>query len=152
MDKAQASAHIEREMMILTRHREMTAPRGGTADALDRSAYLLLSRLETEGPMSVGDFVEAFGLAPSTFTRQTGSLLRNGYVERIPDPAGGIARKYRITTLGRQRVTAQRAEIVTSLTHILEHWPQARLSGFVADLEQFNTDIETLTGRPWPRP
>ena len=151
MDKAQASAHIERELMILTRHREMTTPRAGTTDALDRSAYLLLSRLETEGPMSVGDFVEAFGLAASTFTRQTGALLRNGYAERIPDPAGGMARKYRITALGLERVTAQRAELTASLAHILQDWPTTRLAGFVADLERFNTDIESLTGRPWPR-
>lgn len=53
---------------------------------LERSAYLLLSRLQTEGAMSIGQLSDAFGLDTSTLNRQTGALLRAGLVERIPDP------------------------------------------------------------------
>ncbi|MFJ2173315.1 MarR family winged helix-turn-helix transcriptional regulator [Streptomyces sp. NPDC087851] len=152
MDAEQAGECLERELLILTRHREMTTPRRlhGT-DALDRSAYVLLNRLEVQGPMSVADFVDAFGLAASTFTRQTAALLKDGLVERMLDPAGGVARKFRITRKGRDRVTADRDRVVTGLTEVVADWSPERLSRFLDDLQQFNTDIERLTGRAWPR-
>ncbi|GHI90609.1 MULTISPECIES: MarR family winged helix-turn-helix transcriptional regulator [Streptomyces] len=153
MDPRQAGDCIEREFLILTRHMEMTSPRRvrGSGDALDRSAYVLLSRLEVQGPMSVPDLVEAFGLAPSTFTRQTAALLREGLVERTLDPNGSVARKFRVTTEGLRRLHADREAIASGLSEVLTDWPADRLRRFVQDLEQFNTDIERLTGRPWPR-
>ncbi|MFF5256257.1 MarR family winged helix-turn-helix transcriptional regulator [Streptomyces leeuwenhoekii] len=153
MDARQAGSRIERELLILTRHLELTSPRRVHSgnDALDRSAYLLLSRLEAQGPMSVPDLVDAFGLAPSTFTRQTAALLRDGLVERTLDPNGSIARKFRITDEGRRRLRADRDAIVAGLSDVLGDWPAERLRRFVADLQQFNTDIERRTGRPWPR-
>jgi DNA-binding MarR family transcriptional regulator len=153
VDAREAGRRIEREMLVLARHREMAAPRGARGgDALDRSAYVLLSRLEVQGPMSIPDFVDAFGLAPSTFTRQTSALLRNGLVERTLDPSGGVARKYRITEEGSKRLAEQREEIVAGLVEVVADWTPDRLRRFIDDLKQFNTDIERLTGRPWPRP
>ncbi|NGO06760.1 winged helix-turn-helix transcriptional regulator [Streptomyces sp. HC44] len=153
MDARDAGQRIEQELLILTRHREMTAPRGARGgDALDRSAYVLLSRLEAQGPMSIPDFVEAFGLAPSTFTRQTSALFRKGLVERTLDPEGGVARKYRITEEGSKRLSEQREHIVAGVADVVAGWPPERLQRFIDDLKQFNTDIERLTGRPWPRP
>ena len=101
--------------------------------------------------MSVADFVDAFGLAASTFNRQTTALLKEGFVERTLDPDGGVARKFRITRKGRDRLKADRDKIVNGLSEVLAGWAPERLDNFVADLQQFNEDIERLTGRPWPR-
>ncbi|MGW0708075.1 MarR family winged helix-turn-helix transcriptional regulator [Streptomyces sp. NPDC002643] len=153
MDARESGERIERELMILTRNRDMSTPRGVRGGgALDRSAYVLLSRLEAQGPMSIPDFVEAFGFAASTFTRQTSALLRDGLVERTLDPAGGVARKFRITDEGVARLAEQRELFVMGLTEVLADWPRARLERFVDDLLQFNTDIERVSGRAWPRP
>ncbi|MER6529288.1 MarR family winged helix-turn-helix transcriptional regulator [Streptomyces sp. NPDC001508] len=152
MDAREAGERIERELLILTRHRDLPSPRGVRGgDELDRSAYVLLSRLEAQGPMSVPDFVEAFGLAASTFTRQTSALLRQGLVERTPDPAGGMARKYRITEEGLRRLAVQRGVMTDGLARVVAEWTPERRRRFIADLRQFNADIERLTHRPWPR-
>jgi DNA-binding MarR family transcriptional regulator len=152
VDAREAGERIELELLILTRQREMTSSRGVRGgDELDRSAYVLLSRLEIQGPMSVPDFVEAFGLVASTFTRQTSALMRQGLVERTPDPDGGMARKYRITEEGQRRLAVQRETIVDGLTRVVADWPPERRLRFIADLRQFNSDIERLTSRPWPR-
>jgi DNA-binding MarR family transcriptional regulator len=153
VDARQAGDRIEREMLILTRHMELSSPRRTRpdGDALERSAYVLLSRLEVQGPMSVPDLVEAFGLAPSTFTRQTAALLREGLVERTLDPDGSVARKFRVTKEGLRRLRADREAISAGLAQVLDGWPADRLARFVADLERFNTDIERIAGRPWPR-
>ncbi|HEY3502838.1 MAG TPA: MarR family winged helix-turn-helix transcriptional regulator [Actinocatenispora sp.] len=149
MDNPSPEARIERELLILTRHLDMTAPRRD--GRLDRSARVILSRIEVQGPMSVADLVDAFGLAASTFTRQTTALLRDGLVERILDPAGTIARKFRITAEGSARLAAERDEVTAGLATVLADWSPTRLRRFISDLERFNTDIERVTGRPWPR-
>ncbi|MFE8938407.1 MarR family winged helix-turn-helix transcriptional regulator [Streptomyces sp. NPDC007872] len=144
---------VEFETMLLGRHAHLYAPRSRAGGGqLDRSAYVLLSRIRMHGPMSIGQLSEAFGLDASTLNRQTAAMLRAGVVERIPDPDGGIARKFRITEEGERRLEADRAANVAGLERVMEHWSPEDVSRFAAFLERFNRDIERLEGRPWPRP
>jgi DNA-binding MarR family transcriptional regulator len=139
---------IEYEMMLLGRH--VLAMRAQLN--LERSAYILLSRIRVEGPMSIGELSEALQLDASTLNRQTAALLRAGLVERIPDPEGGIARKFRITAEGERRLDDQRALIVSGLEDVLADWTPDDVAALAGYLKRFNTDIERLSGRPWPRP
>ncbi|MFI6516142.1 MarR family winged helix-turn-helix transcriptional regulator [Spirillospora sp. NPDC050679] len=144
---------IEYESMLLGRHSHLisaAAESGG--GRLERSAYILLSRVRVEGPMSIRQLSEAFALDPSTLNRQTAALTRAGLLERIPDPDGGIARKFRITDEGGHRLDEHRDEVVRGLDKVLADWPEEDAAAFAAYLKRFNTDIERLTGRPWPRP
>ena len=99
---------IEQEMMTLGRHASLGAigdcARQPVAGRLERSAYILMSRIEASGPLSIGQLADAFGLDTSTINRQTAAMLRAGLVERIPDPDGGLARKFRITPEGLTRL------------------------------------------------
>jgi len=143
---------IEYETMLLGRHVHMS-PRGRrNSGNLERSAYILLSRLRMEGPMSIGQLSDAFGLDASTLNRQTAAMMRAGLVERIPDQGGGIARKFRITQEGERSLEAERAEIVGGLDNVLKDWTPEEVATFAACLKRFNTDIERVNGRPWPRP
>ncbi|NUP24048.1 MAG: hypothetical protein HOZ81_49935, partial [Streptomyces sp.] len=63
----------------------------------------------------------------------------------------GVARKFRITEEGHRLLSEQREGIVTGLSSVVADWSPQRLGRFIADLRQFNTDIERITGRPWPR-
>ncbi|MFE9134414.1 MarR family winged helix-turn-helix transcriptional regulator [Streptomyces sp. NPDC007355] len=143
---------LEFETMLLGRHAHLYAPRSRAAGGnLDRSAYVLLSRIRMHGPMSIGQLSEAFGLDASTLNRQTAAMLRAGVVERIPDPDGGIARKFRITQEGERRLDADRDANVAGLDRVMEHWSPEDVTRFADYLERFNRDIERLEGRPWPR-
>ncbi|WP_182903029.1 MarR family winged helix-turn-helix transcriptional regulator [Microbispora sp. H10830] len=132
---------IEFETMLLGRHRH-----------LDRSAYLLLNRILVTGPMSIGQLSDAFGLDVSTLNRHTSALLRAGLVERIPDPDGGIARKFRLTEEGERWLGEEREKNILGLEKVLAGWTAEDVAAFAAYLRRFNTDIEHLAGRPWPRP
>ncbi|GAA2079262.1 MarR family winged helix-turn-helix transcriptional regulator [Actinomadura alba] len=142
---------IEYETMLLGRH-NLTSRSRREGRLLDRSAYILLSRIGMEGPMSIRQLSDAFGLDASTLNRQTAAMLRDGLVERIPDPNGGIARKFRITDEGERRLDREREVIVSGLEKILDQWTPEEVTSFAAYLQRFNTDIERLAGRPWPRP
>ncbi|MFE6036940.1 MarR family winged helix-turn-helix transcriptional regulator [Streptomyces sp. NPDC056452] len=144
---------IEFETMLLGRHLQLSAPRlRRNSQNLDRSAYTLLSRIRMEGPMSIGQLSDAFGLDASTLNRQTAAMLRAGLVERIPDPDGGIARKFRITEEGAQGLDAERSANIRGLEKVMAEWDPEEVAAFATYLKRFNTDIEHLDGRPWPRP
>ncbi|WP_404820776.1 MarR family winged helix-turn-helix transcriptional regulator [Streptomyces malaysiensis] len=118
---------------------------------MDRSGYLLLSRLDAEGAMSIGQLADAFQLDVSTVNRQTGALLRAGLVERIPDPDGGLARKLRITSQGVDRMAAERTCRQTGLSRLLESWTPEDVIRFEDILTRFNREVERQEGRAWPR-
>ncbi|MFC4121765.1 MarR family winged helix-turn-helix transcriptional regulator [Nonomuraea zeae] len=132
---------IEYETMLLGRHRH-----------LDRSAYTLLSRIRTAGMMSIGQLSEAFGLDVSTLNRHTSALLRDGLAERIADPDGGIARKFRLTEAGERYLDDERTKNIRGLEKVLADWTPEEVAEFAAFLGRFNTDVERLGGRSWPRP
>jgi DNA-binding MarR family transcriptional regulator len=102
--------------------------------------------------MSIGELSDAFGLDTSTLNRQTAAAMRSGLVERIPDPQGGMARKFRITDQGARMLDEEREGLVRSLDQIMDGWSDEDIDAFAAFLRRFNTDIERLGGRPWPRP
>lgn len=143
---------LVRELMLVTRHSVLEVAdsyRGD--DRLDRSAFILLSRLEAEGPMSIGQLADAFGLDVSTVNRQTAAMLRAGVAERIPDPGGGLARKLRITGEGRRRLRNERDWSVNGLRRVLRDWAPEEVSQLLTALTRFNQSIEELSGKPWPR-
>ncbi|GAA1257895.1 MarR family winged helix-turn-helix transcriptional regulator [Kitasatospora nipponensis] len=141
---------IERELMLISRH-SLAAQPVGFSRVLDRSAYHLLSRMQVQGPMSIGQLAEAFGLDTSTVNRQTSAMLRAHLVERIADPEGGIARKLRITALGAEQLAADRAGALDALGRVLADWQPRELAELRETLERFNTSVERHEGRPWPR-
>lgn len=144
---------LEFETMLLGRHMHMLNPRarGAGEERLDRSAYVLLSRIQAQGPMSIGEFSEAFGLDASTLNRQTAAMVRAGVVERMPDPEGGMARKFAITAEGERRLDIHRTENLEGLEKVMTDWTAEDVAEFAAYLSRFNRDIERLDGRPWPR-
>ncbi|MEV8332343.1 MarR family transcriptional regulator [Streptomyces niveus] len=147
-----ATHEVEYEQMLLSRHTYLNQKGGRRKDGvLERSAYILLSRIRLQGPMSIGELSDAFGLDTSTLNRQTAAVMRAGFVERIADPDGGMARKFRITETGARVLDEEREGIVRSLDRVMAEWPEEDIAAFAAYLKRFNTDIERLAGRPWPR-
>ncbi|MEV0695211.1 MULTISPECIES: MarR family winged helix-turn-helix transcriptional regulator [unclassified Streptomyces] len=139
------------EHMLLTRY-TLHNLTGRHTEGLERSAYVLLSRLLAQGPMSVGELSDAFELDVSTVHRQTAAAMRAGLVERIPDPGGGMARKFRVTELGEKQLHDHRAALREAFGALLEDWPDEDFDAFVTYLRRFNTAVEHRRGRPWPRP
>ncbi|TYL45513.1 MarR family transcriptional regulator [Nocardioides sp. BGMRC 2183] len=143
---------IEFEGTVLGRHVTPSAHSEGFGLELERSAYTLLTRIDLQGAMSIGELSEAFGLDASTLNRQTARMLRQGLVRRIPDPDGGVARKFEMTADGRSRLRADRRRRQEGLGRVLEGWSDEDVTALAAMLARFNAAIEARDGRPWPRP
>jgi DNA-binding MarR family transcriptional regulator len=130
---------IEYEQMLLSRY-AIAQHRGD--EGLDRSAYLLLSRIQAQGPMTISQLSEAFHLDLSTVQRQTTAAMREELLERIPDPSGRVARKFTLTAHGIDRLRAVRERSTGALTRILRDWPTDDVNQFAELLHRFNADIE----------
>ena len=117
---------------------------------LERSAYQLLGRLEL-GALSLKQLSEAFRLDVSTVNRQVASLRRKGLVERISDPAGGVAQLLRPTRRGLAMLRADRTTRYRQIGSVLEDWDPREVDQLQELLAKFNLSIESLEGQAWPR-
>ncbi|MFF5408228.1 MarR family winged helix-turn-helix transcriptional regulator [Streptomyces misionensis] len=142
---------VEFEHMVLGRHQLSSTTRRHQEGRLERSAYIMLSRIEVQGPMSIGQLSDAFQLDASTVNRQTAHAMRAGLLERIPDPEGGMARKFRLTEEGERRLREERDTHVKDLDRVFEDWSAEDVETFARYLQRFNTSVERITGQPWPR-
>jgi DNA-binding MarR family transcriptional regulator len=141
-------SHIERELTLISRH-QLAATAAGV---LDRSAYVMLNRIDATGPMTARALAGALQLEISTVTRQVGAMLRDHLVERVPDPAGGLARLIRITPTGATRLATDRDRYRASLSKVVADWPDPECADLYRLLRALNERIEELQDAPWPRP
>ncbi|WP_460801957.1 MarR family winged helix-turn-helix transcriptional regulator [Microbacterium sp. GXF6406] len=136
---------IEYEQMMLSRY---TIAHHRSARGMDRSVYLLLSGISIHGPMSISELSEMLRLDASTLQRQTGAAMRAGFLERKPDPEGGLARKFVLTPEGEQRLVAVRDRSVDALGKILGDWSDDDVDRFAELLHRFNASIEDYRADP----
>lgn len=143
-------AALERELLLLSRHATLV-----TTDAvtprLDRSAYLLLTRLELSGAMTLKELADELRLDVSTVNRQTAAMLEKGLAERIPAEDDSSSRRYRPTTEGLARLRADRADRLANLVDMLGTWDASDVRQLVASLRRFNEEIESRQSIAWPR-
>ncbi|MGW4772702.1 MarR family winged helix-turn-helix transcriptional regulator [Nocardia sp. NPDC004278] len=139
------------ELTLLSRHFPASLLRR-PGFQLDRSAYLLLTRLEIDSPLSLRELSEAFQLDISTINRQVGAMLKQGLVERVPDPEGGIARKIRASAKGLELVAADREQSNEGIGAVVADWKTADIAQLSLLVSRFNESIEHIEDNPWPRP
>jgi DNA-binding MarR family transcriptional regulator len=140
---------LEQELTLLARH-QLSSAHHNPDLVLDRSAYQLLGRLEL-GALTLKQLAEAFRLDISTVNRQIASLRRKGLVERIADPAGGVAQQLRPTRRGLAQLRQDRETRHGQIGQVLEDWDADDVDRLHELLARFNVSIESLEGQAWPR-
>lgn len=143
---------FQRELQILVRHIGSAQRSLDVAHRLDRSAAALLSQIELEGPMSIGELGESLGLDASTLNRQTAAAVRAGIAERIIDPDGGAAKKFVVTDLGRQRLEQERVAMRQLLAELTHGWSDEQVAQFASTARELNERYELRDGHHWARP
>ncbi|WP_044572892.1 MarR family winged helix-turn-helix transcriptional regulator [Arthrobacter alpinus] len=140
---------MQYELMLLSRYQLRPHPRD--TPMIERSAYLLLSRLELVDPMTLKELSHALRLDTSTVHRQLGALLRLGYVEYVPGAAGEVARRVAPTSQGLAALVQTRATYEAGLRGVVGTWPEKKRQQLMVLLREFNQDVETMEDAPWPR-
>lgn len=141
-----ARTRIEQQMTMLFRRAQRVHIMGSHAEIdLDRSAYAILCRLDDEGPQRLGALATAFGLDPSTITRQVQSLERAGLAERSTDTRDRRVSMLALTETGTGAVQATRQHRRNRLKEMLGDWSENDLDTFASLLEQFNASLDRIS-------
>ncbi|HET9859219.1 MAG TPA: MarR family transcriptional regulator [Nocardioidaceae bacterium] len=140
-----ANKQIEQQMTVLLRRvqRIHISTSSGEME-LDRSAYGIMCRLADEGPQRLGSFASAFGLDPSTITRQVQALEKAGLATRTIDSADRRASILDLTGEGREVLDRTREYRRSRLNEILEDWSVEDRRELGRLLEKFNTSMESV--------
>ncbi|HEY5841403.1 MAG TPA: MFS transporter [Mycobacterium sp.] len=108
-------------------------------DWLDRSAYLLLSRIEDSDALSVAELADAFELDAVAVQRQAAVLLRNDLLDRSDDPV----RRLRLTPRGRERLYRHRTHKIDGLRQVLDSWSAADIEVLASSIGRLVASIDT---------
>ena len=140
-----ANKQIEQQITVLLRRVQRIHLSTTTGDVnLERSAYGIMCKLSDEGPQRLGALATAFGLDPSTITRQVQALEEIGLASRKTDPSDRRASILDLTPNGREILDSTRARRRGRLQEALADWPETDRAEFGRLLGQFNASLDRL--------
>ncbi|MFH8349261.1 MarR family winged helix-turn-helix transcriptional regulator [Streptomyces sp. NPDC018045] len=125
---------------------------GQARNSMDRAAYLLLNRLDKEGPMGVKALAAGMGIDSSTVTRQVAPLVDSGLVNRASHPEDGRAVVLQLSERGRSRLEEVRASRRALMALVTEEWTEEERNSFCSLLTRFNASLSTVTATLPPVP
>lgn len=131
---------LQHEVALFARRAEQTRLGGvGRArNSMDRAAYLLLNRLDGQGPMGVKALAEGMGIDSSTVTRQVAPLVEAGLVKRTSHPEDGRAVVLALSPRGRARLDEVRASRRELMALVTGDWTEQERELFCDLLTRFN--------------
>jgi len=142
---AEVDKHIEQQMTVLLRRVQRIHVSTSEGDVyLDRSAYGIMCRLADEGPQRLGSFATAFGLDPSTITRQVQALERTGLAARTTDVTDRRASILDLTDEGREVLARTRSYRRQRLREAMADWSEEDKGEIARLLTKLNTSLDTL--------
>ncbi|WP_169164643.1 MarR family winged helix-turn-helix transcriptional regulator [Cellulomonas taurus] len=138
-----AVSTVEAEVAMLLRLAERSrrsSPR--RLGELDRSAYLVLGVLTTQGPRSVNAIADALRLDPSTVTRQVLAMERAGHVSRTVDDTDRRVTVVAATDEGRAALAETREIRGGIYREVLADWTEQERTALATALHRLNVDLD----------
>ncbi|GHF61775.1 hypothetical protein GCM10010218_49170 [Streptomyces mashuensis] len=141
---------LQHQVAVFARRAEQTrlGGVGRVHNTMDRAAYLLLNRLDQEGPMGVKALAAGMGIDSSTVTRQVAPLVDTGLVKRTSHPEDGRAVVLQLSPRGKARLEEVRASRRALMALVTEEWSEEERSVFCTLLTRFNTALSAIHFTP----
>ena len=135
---------LEHEMGVLVRRiRRLIAERARLVHPdLSPVGYSMLVALNDSGPRRASDLVDLFSIDKGAVSRQVGSLLELGMIERSPDPEDRRAAILAITEEGSRRLASVAALRRREVGERLSGWSDEDLQRFVGMMARYNGALE----------
>lgn len=148
MTAAELYERLQHEVAVFARRAEQTRLGGvdRVRNCMDRAAYLLLNRLDREGPMGVKALAEGMGIDSSTVTRQVAPLVESGLVKRTSHPEDGRAVVLALSPRGQSRLAEVRASRRALMAEITDDWTPIERADFTTLLGRFNAALSERHG------
>lgn len=148
---------LQHEVAVFARRAEQTrlGGVGQVRNSMDRAAYLLLNRLDKEGPMGVKALAASMGIDSSTVTRQVAPLVDTGLVKRTSHPEDGRAVVLQLSPRGIARLEEVRSSRRQLMAELTQDWAPEEREQFCTLLTRFNRALSarmTLGTAPADQP
>jgi DNA-binding MarR family transcriptional regulator len=139
---------LQHEVAVFARRAEQTrlGGVGQVRNSMDRAAYLLLNRLDQEGPMGVKALAAGMGIDSSTVTRQVAPLVDTGLVKRTSHPEDGRAVVLQLSPRGQARLEEVRCSRRELMRQVTEDWTPEERDSFCTLLARFNSALSDRQG------
>lgn len=136
---------LQHEVAVFARRAEQTrlGGVGQVRNSMDRAAYLLLNRLDKEGPMGVKALAASMGIDSSTVTRQVAPLVDTGLVKRTSHPEDGRAVVLQLSPRGQSRLEEVRSSRRQLMAELTQDWAPEEREAFCSLLTRFNTALSS---------
>lgn len=134
---------LQHQVAVFARRAEQTrlGGVGQVRNSMDRAAYLLLNRLDKEGPMGVKALAASMGIDSSTVTRQVAPLVDTGLVKRTSHPEDGRAVVLQLSPRGEARLNEVRSSRRDLMAELTEDWSAEERESFCTLLTRFNSAL-----------
>ncbi|MBY8340412.1 MarR family transcriptional regulator [Streptomyces spinosirectus] len=141
---------LQHEVAVFARRAEQTrlGGVGQVRNSMDRAAYLLLNRLDTEGPMGVKALAASMGIDSSTVTRQVAPLVDTGLVKRTSHPEDGRAVVLQLSPRGLARLEEVRSSRRQLMAELTQNWEPEEREVFCSLLTRFNGALSSRMSAP----
>ncbi|MGB8943095.1 MAG: MarR family transcriptional regulator [Streptomyces sp.] len=134
---------LQHQVAVFARRAEQTrlGGVGQVRNSMDRAAYLLLNRLDKEGPMGVKALAASMGIDSSTVTRQVAPLVDTGLVKRTSHPEDGRAVVLQLSPRGEARLNEVRSSRRDLMAELTGDWSPEERESFCTLLTRFNSAL-----------
>jgi DNA-binding MarR family transcriptional regulator len=145
---------LQHQVALFARRAEQTrlGGVGQVRNTMDRAAYLLLNRLDKEGPMGVKALAAGMGIDSSTVTRQVAPLVDTGLVKRTSHPEDGRAVVLQLSPRGKARLEEVRSSRRQLMALLTEDWAEDERDVFCTLLTRFNEALSARMAAAPPPP
>jgi DNA-binding MarR family transcriptional regulator len=143
-----ADSVIRLRRVVLGLARRMNAASVG--EGLTPSQASVLGIVVNRGPLGLAELTEIEGLNPTMLSRVVGKLDSFGLIQRLRDPDDFRAARVQVTSEGEkawQRISSQRASIISECVMSLPPEQEAALVGALAALESLSESLRMAAER-----
>ncbi|MFI8684512.1 MarR family winged helix-turn-helix transcriptional regulator [Rossellomorea sp. NPDC077527] len=122
MSEENSIERIEYELTTLIRKAVFRDQSERKIGILERSAYLLMRKLDEHGPSRLKELAEAFQLDISTLSRQASALEAKEFIQRFSDPSDGRVSVFDLTEVGKEKLVIDSRMRLEWYEDLLEGW------------------------------
>ncbi|OUB34388.1 hypothetical protein BK708_05845 [Bacillus thuringiensis serovar yunnanensis] len=140
--KNQYIEEIEHEVVRLLRRADLKKLLDRDTKGMDRSAYLLMKKLEKEGPLPISVIANFFKVNASTISRQIQSLKSNGWVTSFSDKNDARVNLVTLTNEGINMLMVTKIKRMEVYSDLLSNWSEEDIQTLATLLSKLNISIE----------
>lgn len=131
-----AISDVIRDVAVVKRdlHRDLST-------VVPMGAVTVLSVVEREGPMRVGELAEHLCVDLSVASRHASTLEQHALLERVPSPHDRRSHDVSITRAGKALLAEVRADAMDRLAAALSGWSDEELLDLAAGLTRLRNDL-----------